>query len=57
VTAGEPREASDGTRWLHFPAFGEWTGWVPGEDGVWNLTEEEFGRLYPELAERESQTG
>ena len=41
-----PWEAPNGTRWLHFPGLGEWTGWQPGEDGVWSLTEEEFAQAY-----------
>lgn len=44
-----PLEAPDGTRWLHFPELGEWTGWQPGEDGTWSLTEEEFARIYGPL--------
>lgn len=45
----EPREAPDGTRWLHFPDLdgGLWTGWQPGEAGTWNLSEEEFRAAYP----------
>jgi hypothetical protein len=42
----EPWEAPDGTQWLHFPAFGEWHGWQPGEDGLWVLSEAEFARDY-----------
>lgn len=44
----EPWVASDGTCWLHFPEFGEWTGWQPGEDGLWVMAEAEFAHLYPE---------
>lgn len=42
-----PVEPGDGTRWLHFPAFGEWHGWQPGEDGLWIYSEAEFANMYP----------
>jgi hypothetical protein len=48
AVSGEPWQASDGTCWLHFPASGEWHGREPGEDGLFILAEEEFGRAYPE---------
>jgi len=41
-------QATDGTVWVHFRAFREWRGWMPGEDGVWVYSEEEFRRSYPE---------
>jgi hypothetical protein len=44
----QPWEAPDGTRWLWFPRFGEWHGWMPGEDGLWILTPEEFRDSHPE---------
>ena len=44
----EPWVAPDGSCWLWFPVLDEWTGWMPGEDGVWNLPEAEFRKLYPE---------
>jgi hypothetical protein len=44
----QPWEAPDGTRWLWFPQFGEWHGWIPGEDGLWILTPEEFRDSHPE---------
>ena len=37
-----PIEMSDGSQWIYHPNLGEWTGWVPGEDGIWNLTDDEF---------------
>lgn len=43
-----PWVASDGTRWLYFAQFKEWTGWQPGEDGVWSRTVAEFRADYPE---------
>lgn len=48
VPAEEAWEAADGTRWLYLPVFDEWTGWQPGEDGVWNLSRATFEHLYPE---------
>jgi hypothetical protein len=47
----EPWEAPDGTRWLWFPVFQEWTGWQPGEDGLWSYTDEELRRIYPGVPE------
>jgi len=41
-------DAGDGTRWTHAPGLRIWTGWVPGEDGVWTRTDEEFRLMYPE---------
>lgn len=46
--------ASDGTVWQHAaPSWqkADWTGWEPGEEGVWFLTDEEFRRVYPEAPE------
>ncbi len=43
----QPWEAPDGTRWLWFPQFCEWHGWMPGEDGLRILTPEEFRGSYP----------
>jgi hypothetical protein len=44
-------EARDGTRWFHHHAFpdGEWSGWEPGEEGVWVRTQAEMERWYPEV--------
>lgn len=47
VSGNAPWEASDGTRWLHTAGIG-WTGWEPGEPGVWIMTPSEFRRVYPE---------
>jgi len=41
-------EAPDGTRWFYFPPWREWTGWQPHEDGHWQLSAEDFRRLYPD---------
>jgi hypothetical protein len=43
-----PWVASDGTCWLYFAQFSEWTGWQPGEPGVWSRTIAEFRASYPE---------
>ena len=52
--SGKPWEAGDGTRWLYFPQFREWHGWVPGEDGLFVLDEGEFRRGYPEAPRLEA---
>jgi hypothetical protein len=41
--------APDGTHWMptHPDSLG-WTGWVPGEDGVWLRTDAEFHASYPD---------
>lgn len=46
--ADQPWQAPDGTRWIRDPGQREWTGWQPGEDGTWTLTEDEFTLSYPE---------
>ena len=46
--AGEPWEADDGSRWLYFPQFREWHGWMPGEDGLWVQTIQDMDRFYPQ---------
>lgn len=43
-------EANDGTEWRQVQ--GEWTGWMPGEDGTWVLTQEQMERSYPEVLDR-----
>lgn len=43
-----PWVAGDGTHWLHFPVFGEWWGWTPGEDGLYCYPEQEFRAVYPD---------
>jgi len=40
-------DAPDGTIWFFFPPWREWTGWMPGEDGHWQRTVEEFRKTYP----------
>lgn len=47
---GEPLwVASDGTVWFWSAgSFQCWTGWQPGEDGVWVMERVEFRRIYPE---------
>lgn len=45
-------EASDGTRWIK-TGEDEWTGWVPGEDGCWLYTGDQFRRTYPEAPDDE----
>jgi hypothetical protein len=49
-------EAGDGTRWMYFPQFGEWHGWMPGEDGLWVRTAEEFHDWYPEAPPWDART-
>ena len=44
----EIRHADDGTVWVYSPELNIWTGWEPGEDGVWNMTPADFARFYPE---------
>jgi hypothetical protein len=54
----KPWAAPDGTRWLYFPVFGEWNGWVPSTVGsppegdpfnsLMTRTIEEFRRSYPD---------
>ena len=46
--AEEPWIAGDGTRWLYFAQFGEWHGWVPGEDGLFVYPLVEFRAVYPD---------
>jgi hypothetical protein len=48
--ASEPWRASDDTEWLPVTPDGSpgWTGWQPGEDGVWILTEQDFRSAYPD---------
>jgi len=41
-------EAGDGTVWLFVPETNEWTGWQPGEDGVWIKTPAEMDVSYPD---------
>jgi hypothetical protein len=41
-------EAPDGTVWFYYGPWGEWTGWMPGQDGHWQRTAEEFRRTYPD---------
>ena len=41
--------ADDGTEWVFSPGLDLWTGWMPGEDGVWTMTPDEFAKAYPEL--------
>lgn len=42
--------ADDGTRWVYAPLpEGEWTGFEPGEEGVWIRTQAEMERNYPEV--------
>ena len=50
-----PWVASDGTRWLYSAQFNEWTGWLPGENGVWFRTVAEFRANYPEAPQIDSQ--
>lgn len=40
--------ANDGTVWMYSPELGIWTGWEPGEEGVWTMQPEDFARFYPE---------
>lgn len=40
--------SAEGTQWMHFPAFGEWHGWQPHEDGLFVMAEHEFERYYGE---------
>ena len=44
----EPWEAPDGTLWLHFPNWGNWQGWMPGEDGLFVMDEYDFRCAYPD---------
>lgn len=44
----DPWEPGDGTRWLYFPQFREWHGWVPGEDGLFIQDVAEFREIYPD---------
>jgi hypothetical protein len=44
----EDWEAPDGTRWFYFPPWREWTGWMPHEDGHWQLSVDDFRRSYPD---------
>lgn len=40
--------APDGTVWMEDPSpLGTFTGWEPGEDGVWTLDADEFTVTYP----------
>ncbi len=41
--------AEDATRWIYSPEFNIWNGFQPGEPGLWELSPEEMGRLYPEV--------
>jgi hypothetical protein len=52
----DPITADDGTKWLHIAPDGgdDWTGWQPGEDGVWIETPEEMERGYPEVLAAEA---
>jgi len=50
-----PWVASDGTRWLYSAHFNEWTGWLPGEDGVWIIPVAEFRASYPEAPQIDGQ--
>jgi hypothetical protein len=43
-----PWQASDGTQWLWFQQYDEWLGWMPGEDGLWTRSREEFRNEYPD---------
>lgn len=45
--AVETWTAPDGTVWLYYGTWREWTGWMPGEDGCWRVPAEEFRRAYP----------
>jgi hypothetical protein len=50
LTENDIRIAADGTHWIWVPETSEWTGWMPGEDGVWVRTPAEMSEEYPELA-------
>jgi hypothetical protein len=36
----------DGTRWFFSEGLNIWTGWMPGEDGCWTLTPDEYEADY-----------
>lgn len=40
--------AADGSHWVYVPAWDEWTGWMPHENGCWVLPGPAFLNLYPE---------
>lgn len=44
----KPWTADDGTRWIYSAGLDIFTGWVPGEDGCWTLTPEQFREEYPD---------
>lgn len=46
--ANEDWVASDGSHWFYYPPWDEWTGWMPHEDGHWQLTDTEFRDAHPE---------
>jgi hypothetical protein len=39
-------DQDDGTRWFYSVGLDIWTGWVPGEDGCWTLTPDEYAASY-----------
>jgi len=50
VEAGDaPLTASDGTEWVFSPGLNLWTGWMPGEDGTWTMSPEEFAAAYSDV--------
>lgn len=56
-TTVKPWIASDDINWIQHLHLGEWSGWIPGEDGSWHLTDEEFRTWYPDEVEMIPRSG
>lgn len=44
----ETWEADDGSKWLYFPRFREWHGWMADKDGIRVQTIQDMDRFYPQ---------
>lgn len=47
-------DPGDGTAWFFAPEIDLWTGWVPGEDGHWAFSDEEFRVMYPKAPKEDA---